>query len=287
MAAIAYINGVYCKPSAPTLSLYDRGYQFGDGVYEVIALVRGQLIDTVPHLNRLDFSLRETDMPWPVSREALQELIFQVQLKNGVQDGMVLIQVTRGSAPRAHAYSRDLRPNLSITVNRLPPMSGTPEDIAPVKVISHPDLRWARPDIKSLNLLPNLMAKQKAQDAGCYEAFLVNDKGWVTEGSLSNAWIVDQTGTLRTHPDNGKILSGITRKKIIEIINSENLPFQETPFTLEEVRSAREAFVSGSTAMIKPVVAIDDSPIGTGQLGPITKKLMQTYYKFCFESPHD
>ena len=216
MPRIAYVNGRYAPFGDALVHVEDRGYQFADGVYEVISLHAGRLVDEEPHLDRLDRSLGELQIDWPMGRRTLQLVLREVVRRNRLQDGLVYLQVSRGSAPRDHKFPAACEPSLVITVRRArPPNRRLAEEGA--TVITIPDIRWRRCDIKSVSLLPNVLAKQQAVEAGAYEAWLVDEDGWVTEGTSSNAWIVTAKGELITRDACRAILDGVTRRAVLRI----------------------------------------------------------------------
>jgi D-alanine transaminase len=279
MSRIAYVNGAYVPHRQGAVSIEDRGYQFSDGVYEVICLFKGKLIDAGPHLDRLDRSLAELSIPNPYSRAALMTIIHETIRRNRLSDGLVYLQMTRGTAPRDHQFPEDTRPALVVTARYFDFDQAAIKAAEGMKAITYPDIRWARRDIKSVSLLPNILAKQAAVEKGAYEAIMTMPNGLVTEGCSTNFWIVDQTG-LRTHPVCPDILNGITRSRIIEIAKKEGVPLNESPFTVEEARQAREAFTSSSVRAVQPILTLDDHPIGSGLVGPITTKIFQSYQRF-------
>jgi D-alanine transaminase len=276
MFRIAYVNGRYLHAAESAVNIEDRGYQFADGVYEVAAVVGGVLVDSAPHLARLARSLKELDIAWPVSRRALTHIVAEVVRRNAIDCGMVYLQITRGVAPRDHAYPQGIRPALVVTAKRLTPQK--PELVEHgVPVITIPDLRWQRCDIKSVSLLPNVMGKQSAKDAGAYEAWQISAEGYVTEGTSTNAWIVDRNGTVVTHAADHSILGGITRESVLKVGHSEGIKIVERRFTLKDTFSAREAFLTSTTAAVLPVVSVDGRKIGDGKPGPVTLRLRERY----------
>lgn len=272
MGRIAYVNGRYVPHIEAAVHIEDRGYQFADGVYEVIAVYRGNLIDEKGHVDRLGRSLRELRMDWPVSRRVFGALLRQVVRRNRIRDGIVYIQITRGVAPRDHVFPEGVETALVMTARSkdIETLKGG----EPVRVLAHPDIRWGRPDIKSISLLPNCLARQRAKEAGCFEAWQVDTDGLVTEGTLSNAWIVTPSEEIVTrNADENAILNGITRLAVVDLANEAGMRLVERPFTVSEAKAAREAFLTSTTSFVKPVVGIDDTVIGNGEPGPITRKL--------------
>lgn len=276
MARIAYVNGRYAPHQDAMVHVEDRGYQFADGVYEVVAVAGGTLVDEDWHLDRLERSLRELRIAEPMPRAALRLVMREVIRRNLVADGMVYMQMTRGVAPRDHVFPKKAATSIVVTARRKRPPA--PELLEKgAKAISIPDIRWARCDIKSVSLLPNVLGKQQAIEAGAYEAFQVDRDGYVTEGTATNAWIVTGKDELVTRSAGPEILNGITRLAVIEIAKGQSLRFVERRFTLAEAKAAREAFVSGSTAFVMPIVQIDEATVGDGQPGKLTRALRQAY----------
>jgi D-alanine transaminase len=277
MSRIAYVNGRYVPHRDARVHVEDRGYQFADGVYEVIAVNHGRLIDEAPHLERLGRSLAELGMRWPMSRESLRVVMREMIRRNRLAGlGLIYIQVTRGVAPRNHAFPSRARPALVMTARTLPPFDPLAARRG-VRVITLADIRWRRPDIKSVSLLPNVLAKQQAVEAGAYEAWMVDDEGMITEGTASNAWIVTKDGELVTRAADRSILSGITRRAVLCLAQEQGLRVVERSFGLEEARAATEAFLTSTTSWVKPVVQIDDLAIGAGAVGPLTGRLLALY----------
>jgi D-alanine transaminase len=277
MSRIAYVNGRYVPHRDACVHVEDRGYQFADGVYEVIAVSHGRPIDQEPHLERLGRSLAELRMAWPMSRRALQSVIREMIRRNKLSClGAVYLQVTRGVAPRNHAFPSCARPALVMTARVLPAFDLQAARRG-VRVITLADIRWRRPDIKSVSLLPNVLAKQQAVEAGAYEAWMVDDEGMITEGTASNAWIVTKDGELVTRAADRSILSGITRATVLRLAQQQGLRLVERSFSLEEARSATEAFLTSTTSWVKPVAQIDDLAIGAGAIGPLTDRLLSLY----------
>ncbi len=272
MGRIAYVNGRYVPHAEAAVHIEDRGYQFADGVYEVLAVYRGKLIDEPGHIERLDRSLRELRIDWPVTPRVLGVLMRETIRRNRLTDGTIYLQVTRGVASRNHPFPDDAAPALVMTVKAkdLDTLKGG----IPTRVITLPDQRWARPDIKSVALLPNCLAQQQAKEAGCYEAWQVDRDGKVTEGTMSNAWIVSAKGELVTRSADGNtILNGITRLAVLDVAKAAKVKLVQRPFTVAEAKKAREAFLTSTTSFVKPVVEIDGRKVGNGEPGPITRQL--------------
>jgi D-alanine transaminase len=279
MPKLAYVNGRYRPHSEAAIHIEDRGYQFADGVYEVVPVVHGTLVDEEPHLDRLERSLRELRIAMPMSRPALKLVSREVMRRNGLSYGFLYMQVTRGVAARDHKFPKAAKPALVMTVRQTVPQS---QELLGrgVGVVTLPDIRWGRCDIKSVSLLPNVLAKQQAVEAGAYEAWMVDAEGRVTEGSSTNAWIVTQDNLLLTRNANNSILNGITRIRLLDLADKEGLAFEERPFTVEEALNAREAFLTSSTNFVLAVTRIDDRPVGNGHPGLFTGKLRQHYMDY-------
>jgi D-alanine transaminase len=276
MARIAYVNGRYRPLQAATVAAEDRGYQFADGVYEVIKVLGGRACDLERHLDRLERSLAALDIAPPMTRRALESVLFETLRRNRLADALLYLQITRGTAPRNHLFPKRARPSLVITVRR-PVFPGEREREEGVGVITRPDLRWGRCDIKSIALLPNVMARQSAAQAGCREAWLIDREGMVTEGSASNAYIVDASGRLITHPLSERILGGVTRSVILELARRDGMEVVERPFSLDEAHGAREAALSSTSSWLLPVTAIDGRPVSNGMPGHVVRRLMALY----------
>lgn len=284
MPRFAYVNGRYIEHRRAAVHIEDRGYQFADGVYEVIHLFRGRLIDETPHLDRLDRSLGELNIDWPLSRAALGLTMRELVRRNRYATGLLYIQVTRGVAPRDHKFPIGARSALVMTLR---PISEFPADMRDegVKVITIDDLRWARCDIKTVALLPNVLGKQAAAESDAYEAWMCDGDGFVTEGTSSNAWIVTADGTLVTRPAGRDILRGITRQAIIRLAKDMSLAFEERKFSRDEALEAREAFLSNSSHYVTPVTCIDDTVIANGKPGSLSAALHDRYTEFMDSTP--
>ncbi|MCH9054317.1 MAG: D-amino-acid transaminase [Proteobacteria bacterium] len=279
MSRVAYVNGLYLPHRRAAVHIEDRGYQFADGVYEVIAVKNGCFVDDGPHLDRLDRSLRELEIAAPMSRPALRVVMAEMLRRNRIGDGILYIQMTRGVAARNHSFPADSDTSVVMTGRLEAPQDPRLAEDG-VEVISIPDIRWKRCDIKSVSLLPNILGKQLAHRAGAFEAWQINEKGFVTEGTSTNAWIVDAEGRLCTPPIDDQILNGITRRRILKFAEREGIEFTERHFTLKEAQSAREAFITSATTLVLPVTTIDDAVIGNGKPGTFTRKLRQRYLAF-------
>jgi D-alanine transaminase len=276
MARIAYVNGRYRPLQSAAVAAEDRGYQFADGVYEVMKVLGGRLCDLDRHLDRLQRSLAAIEIAPPMPRRALVSVIEETLRRNRLRSALVYLQITRGIAPRNHVFPKRARPSLVVTVRR-PAFPGEREREEGVGVITLPDLRWGRCDIKSISLLPNVLARQSAAAAGCREAWLIDREGMVTEGSASNAYIVDGAGRLITHPLGERILGGITRSVVLELAREENIEVVEQPFSLDEALRAREAALSSTSSWLLPVTAIDGRTVSNGMPGHVVRLLMARY----------
>jgi len=278
MPRIAYVNGRYVRHADARVHVEDRGYQFADGVYEVCEVAGGAIIDMTRHLDRLDRSLRELAMAWPMHRGAFEFVLGEVVRRNRVHDGLVYLQVTRGVASRDFLFPADAKPSMVVTAKKVAPSLGAARAEAGIKVLTVPETRWERVDIKTVGLLPNVLAKQKAKEAGAQEAWFVDADGTVKEGGSSNAWIVTADGALVTRPAEFGILRGITRTTLFEVAAKLGLRIEERGFTVAEARAAREAFISSATTIAMPVVEIDGAPIANGHPGSVTMSLRQAFH---------
>ncbi len=279
MSRIAYVNGQYVPHAQAMVGIEDRGYQFADGVYEVCEVRGLRLVDERRHMARLDRSLRELRMAHPMTPKALGIVMRETVRRNRVRDGIVYVQVTRGEMRRDFPFPPDgTRPSIVVTARSHDTVKLEKQAADGIAVVTMPDLRWQRVDIKSVALLPNVLAKQAAREQGAKEAWLVDEQGRVTEGASSNAWIVTRDGKLVTRPLSGDILPGITRSVVIDLIAREGLGFEERPFTVEEAYAAREAFVTSASQLVMPVVQIDGRPIGNGAPGLIASALRRDYH---------
>lgn len=278
MGRVAYVNGRFVPHGEAFVHVEDRGYQLGDGVYEVWSVLGGKLADSEGHLTRLERSLSELRIDMPMSRRALTIVLREAVRRNRVRDGIVYLQVGRGVAPRDHAFpDTPVAPSIVITAKAINPALGETRAKTGIAVITTPENRWGRCDIKSIGLLPNSLAKQKAKEAGAGEAWFVDDMGLVTEGSSSNAWIVDADGRLRTRDTQANILRGITRATLLEVIKDAGLEVDQRPFTPQDAKAGREAFITNASGFVMPVVAVDGEKIGDGTPGPVATKLRALY----------
>lgn len=278
MGRIAYVNGAYVRHADAAVHIEDRGYQLADAIYEVWAMADGRLCDPEGHFTRLERSLGELSIDMPMSRAALTTVLKETVRRNRIRDGLVYLQVSRGVAPRDHAFPAEpVPPAMVVTVKRTDPAAAEARAAAGVGVITTPENRWGRCDIKTVGLLPNVLAKQAARTAGAGEAWFIDADGLVTEGASSNAWIVTAEGVLVTRDTSANILRGVTRATLLEVARTENIRIEERAFSLEEALAAREAFFTGAGALLMPVVAIDGQPVGAGRPGPVATRLRSLY----------
>ena len=283
MARVAYVNGRYLPLARAMVHVEDRGFQFADGVYEVITVHGGRLVDEAGHLDRLDRSLGELAMAWPVSRRVLSRLLREVVRRNRVRNGTVYFQITRGAAPRDFRFPEHADPSLVITAR---PKTVSPAHLANsgVSVITIPDIRWKRPDIKSVSMLPQVLGKQQAVEAGAFEAWMVDDAGFVTEGTSSNAWIVTSDGRLVTRQADRSILRGVTRQGLLRLIDAE-IEFEERAFSVAEAYAASEAFLSSASTYVLPIVRIDGRAVADGKPGSIAGRIRDLYLAYAQGGP--
>jgi D-alanine transaminase len=275
MSRIVYVNGAYLPEEEAKISVFDRGFLFADGVYEVTSVLKGQLIDNQAHLARLRRSMAELDLPAPGTDEEIEAVQREMVARNGVDEGLVYLQVTRGAADRDFAYPENPVPSLVMFTQKLN-LLANPRAETGIAVITVPDIRWRRRDIKTVGLLPASMAKMAARRAGADDAWLVED-GFVTEGSSNNAYIVTGDGVLVTRHIGNEILSGITRKAVLKLAEEAQIRIEERSFTVEEADAAREAMISSASTFVLPVTRIDGKPVGDGAPGPIARRLRQLY----------
>ena len=280
MGRIAYLNGRFERHAEAFVHIEDRGYQFADAVYEVWALFDGKLSDPDGHFARLERSLSELQIDMPMSRNALTIVLRETVRQNRIRDGLLYLQVSRGVAPRDHAFpTTPTSPAIVITAKAIDRATAEAKAAKGVSVITVPENRWGRCDIKTVGLLPNAMAKQAAKEKGAAEAWFVDDLGFVTEGASSNAWIVTANGTVKTRDTNANILRGVTRYTLLDILQAEGISIDQSPFTPAEALAANEAFITGAGALVLPVVALDGKPIGNGKVGPMASRLRRLYIK--------
>jgi len=280
MSRIAYVNGRYVAHRDAMVHIEDRGYQFSDGVYEVCEVRDGRLIDERRHIDRLQRSLGELKIAMPMSRAALGVVMRETVVRNRVSNGIVYLQITRGVARRDHAFPPDgTPPALVITARSIERSRGESEAVKGVSVVTVPESRWARVDIKSVSLLPNVLAKQVAKEQGAREAWFVDKGGFVTEGSSSNAWIVTADNKIMTRPADNSILRGVSRTVVLDVMNGLGVTLDERPFTVVQALAAREAFVTAASQIVLPVVRIDGKPVGDGKPGPVASALRREFHR--------
>ena len=280
MSRIAYVNGTYVPHSEAVIHVEDRGYQFSDGVYEVAAVCRSRIIDEHGHLLRLKRSLNQLRMTMPMADGPFAMVCRETLRRNRVNDGILYIQVSRGVSRRDHPFPDGVEPALVMTARAVPWPQDAHSDPG-AQVVSVDDIRWLRRDIKSVSLLPNVLAKQEARGQGAYEAWLIDSDGFVTEGASTNAWIVDAEGRIVTRELSHNILGGITRATVIELARDNGIEVVEQKFTLEEALASPEAFLTSTTSFVRGIVGIDGREIGNGTPGPVTCRLRGLYLEYC------
>jgi D-alanine transaminase len=276
---VAYVNGDFVPLSEAKVSVLDRGFLFGDGIYEVAAVLGGRPVDNEAHLARLERSLKEAALASPVPLAEIPKLQRELIARNALGEGLVYLQVTRGAAPRDFAFPKDAAPTLVMFVQEKN-ILGSPAAETGVAVKTVPDLRWARRDIKSISLLAQVFAKQEAAVSGCQEAWMTDSAGMVTEGASSSAFIVTKADKIVTRPNSREILPGCTRKAVAALAERCNLEVEERAFSVAEALGAEEAFITSASAFVLPVVSIDGVKIGTGVPGERTKRLREIYIEF-------
>lgn len=275
MSRIVYVNGAYLPEEEARISVFDRAFLFGDGIYEVTAVLDRRLVDFEPHLARLDRSLKEIALAPPMSHDDLRALHEELIARNSIVEGIVYLEITRGVAERDFAYPDNATPTV-VAFTQSRPLVDNPYAETGVKVVTIPDLRWKRRDIKSTAMLGQAMGKQEAKLKGAYEAWMVED-GHVTEGTSSSAFILDAQGVVRTQPLGHHILPGVTRRAVLRLAALEGVSLEERPFTVAEALAAREAFMTAASAFVLPVVDIDGVPIGDGKPGPVARTFRRLY----------
>jgi len=281
MSRYAYVNGRYVRFRDAKVHVEDRGYQFADSVYEVCEVRAGRLIDARRHLDRLERSLGALRMGMPIKRAALLVVLHEVVGRNRIRRGLVYLQIGRGVARRDHAFpSPQVAPSLVVTARPTNPARNEALAASGIAVVSVPDDRWSRVDIKTTGLLPNVLARQAAIDRGARDAWFVDSHGTVTEASSANAWIVTTQGTVVTRRADRAILGGITRTVLFEVLKAQGLSVEERAFTLEEAYGAREAFETSASQIVMPVVSIDGRIVGNGRPGLLAEALRREYHRF-------
>ena len=288
MPRCVYVNGRYLPYADATVHVEDRGYQFADGIYEVYGVRQGRLLDEEGHSERLARSLREMKMDAPMSPRALRLVCLETIRRNRVRNGLLYVQITRGVARREHAFPEPpVGPSLVVTAWPVDLEKARAKAAKGLRVITVPDIRWGRCDIKTVALVPNVLAMNAAREAGTDDAWLLDENGMVTEGTRANVWIVDTEGNLITRYTDHAILSGITRKSIMAVAAERGLNVVERPFSAEEARAAREAFVTGAGSTVTPVVEVDGHVIANGVPGSIATALRDAYETYAISHAAD
>jgi D-alanine transaminase len=271
------VNGRYLPQRDASVNVEDRGYQFADGIYEVIYLHTGRFVDETLHFDRLDRSLREMSLTPPMPRASLRHVLQEVARRNRVRDGLLYMQITRGVSRRDHAFpKKPVPPALVVTVRHIPHYPKHVDAWA-IRAITHPDQRWARCDIKSTALLPNVLARQAARQKGAAEAILFDPKDVVTEGAATSVWIVDAAGVLRVRHLDDAVLPGCTRAALLTVLKEAGLSVETRAFSVTELRSAQEVFITSASSFVKPVTELDGAQIGDGKVGPLTRRLFDLF----------
>lgn len=282
MTRIVYVNGAFYPEDQAKISVFDRGFIFADGIYEVAAVLDGKLVDNDAHLARLEKSLGEIQMPLPLPKAEIQRLQKELVTRNGVREGMVYLQVTRGAADREFAFPKET-PQTLVMFTQSFDIINSPKPVTGIKLATFADIRWERRDIKSIALLAQVLAKQHAAANGAQEA-LMHEDGVVTEGGSSSVLILTADGTLVTRPFSHAILPGITRQSVKKLCADHNIPYEERLFTVEETLNAAEVMVASASSFVMPVVEIDGQRIGGGQPGPVARKLRDIYIQYARET---
>ncbi len=275
MNRIVYVNGEYLPEHEAKISVFDRGFLFADGVYEVSAILQGKLVDNQHHLQRLHRSMRKLNMTSPADYAAIEKIQLELIQRNQVKEGLVYIQITRGAADRDFCYPKDSQPSI-VLFTQSKNILATSIAESGIKIITTPDLRWARRDIKTISLLAASMAKMEAMSQGADDAWLIDQDGNITEGTSFNTYIVTKEGIITRHLNND-ILSGITRRAVLQLAENKKLQVFERPFTVSEAYQAQEAFITSASLLVQPVIKIDDVSLGDGKPGPMTRALREMY----------
>lgn len=280
MNRIVYVNGAYVAEEEAKISVFDRGFLFADGVYEVSSVIRGRLVDNQAHLRRLHRSLSELEMKTPASDREIESIQYELIARNELDEGIVYLQVTRGIADRDFNYPEKAHPTL-VMFTQTKRIIDNPQVKAGIAVVTTPDIRWARRDIKTVGLLASSMAKRIAKQAGADDAWMV-ENGFITEGSSNNAYIVTNENVIVTRQLGHEILHGITRQAVLDLAVETQLQIEERPFTVAEAYTAKEAFITSASTFVMPVVSIDGIPVGNGKRGPIARRLRELYLAAVF-----
>ncbi|MDX2309470.1 MAG: D-amino-acid transaminase [Hyphomicrobium sp.] len=279
MSRIVYVNGRYLPYGEAGVHVEDRGFQLADGVYEVFEVRGGRLVDESRHMARLGRSLDALSISRPMSARALGHVMRETVRRNHVSDGMVYLQVTRGEARRDFVFPDPApQPTIVVIARRMDLTKANARVEKGIAVVSRPDIRWGRCDLKTTMLLPAALAKQSALEAGAQEVWFVDREGYVTEGGSSNAWIVTTAGTVVTRATDNHILGGVTRLTVLDLLAAEGVPVEIRPFKLSEATSAREAFITAATQIVMPVVRIDGQVVGSGEPGPVARHLRNNFH---------
>lgn len=280
MTRVVYVNGRYLPYAEAGVHVEDRGFQFADSIYEVCEVEGGRLIDERRHMERLERSLGELRIAQPMSRAALGFVLRETIRRNRISTGLVYLQVTRGAAPRDFPFPKgNVAPTVVCLARRVDGAKREARAAQGIAVTTTPDIRWGRCDIKTVMLLPAVLAKERAAENGAQEAWLVDSHGFVTEGASSNAWIVTASGMLVTRPTGNAILPGVTRRTLLDVLSRENVPIEERAFRVEEAEQAREAFITSASGTVMPVVAVNKVPIGNGHPGALTLRLRSIFHQ--------
>jgi D-alanine transaminase len=274
MVRTVYVNGEYLPENEGKISIFDRGFLFADGVYEVTAVINDRLVDYDPHMERLERSLSELRIAWPCSKDEMKAMHLEMMKRNSLREGIIYMQVTRGAADRTFNFPKDAKPTL-IAFTQVMTLADNPNARTGVKVITTPDIRWARRDIKTVMLLAPVLGKQEAYEKGAHEAWMMED-GFVTEGTSSNAYIV-KDGKVITRGLSNSILAGCTRRSLFRLAQEHGVEIEERSFTPEEAYAADEAFLTSASQFVMPIVEIDGHRIGGGQPGPVVRKLREMF----------
>jgi D-alanine transaminase len=281
MTRVVYVNGRYLPYAQAGVHVEDRGFQFADAVYEVCEVRDGSLVDEARHVARLERSLAELEIARPMSRTALAHVMRETIRRNRVRNGVCYLQVSRGAGPRDFVFpTPEVAPTLVCTARSMTPARTERQAAHGIAVVSTPEIRWRRCDIKTVMLLPACLAKEAARRKGAREAWFVDATGFVTEGASSNAWIVTAEGRVVTRPADERILAGVTRATVMDAIRSCGLLLDERPFSLAEALAAREAFLTSASNAVMPVVSIDGVPIGDGRPGPVAARLRSAFRQY-------
>ena len=275
MARVIYLNGAFVEECDAKISVFDRGFLFGDGIYEVSAVLNGRLVDNDLHLARLERSVKEIGIPLPASLSDIRDAQAELIRRNALHEGVIYMQVTRGEAERDFVYADNMRPNF-VMLTQTKNLANAPSVLHGVRVDVAADTRWARRDIKTVMLLAQVLAKKQAKAKGYHEVWLVED-GFVTEGGSSTAFIITKDNVLVTRPNSPAILPGCTRRAVLQIAEEQNLIIDERLFTVDEAKGAKEAFLTSASSFVTPIIGIEDHTIGDGKPGPITRRLQEVY----------